>query len=43
MITAVMLFGMLGVAMFEVTTVHALSTTPDVDCDAAKDEVKKAA
>ena len=43
MMTAVMLFGMLGVAMFEVMTVHALSTTPDVDRDAANEEVKKAA
>jgi len=43
MITTVMLFGMLGVAMFEVTTVHEASTEPSVDDDADKKELKKAA
>jgi hypothetical protein len=43
MMTVLMLFGMLGVAIFEVTTVRALSTRPDVESDAAKEEVKKAA
>ncbi len=43
MITTVMLFGMLGLAMFEVTTVHEASTEPKVDHDADKEELKKAA
>ncbi len=43
MMTAVMLFGMLGLAMFEVTTVHEVSTAPEVDRDADTEEVKKAA
>ncbi len=43
MMTAMMLFGMLGLAMFEVTTVHEASTKPDVDHDADTEEVKKAA
>ena len=43
MITAVMLFGMLGLAMFEATTVHKVDSKPEIDHDADKKEVKKAA
>jgi hypothetical protein len=43
MITTVMLFGMLGLAMLEATTVHEVSTKPEVDRDAGEKEVKKAA
>jgi hypothetical protein len=43
MMTAVMLFGMLGMAMFEVTTVYKVTATPEVDSDAEKKALKKAA
>ncbi len=43
LITAMILFGMLGLAMLEATTVHKISTKPEVDGDASDEEVKKAA
>ena len=43
MITMVMLFGMMGVAVFEATRVEKPPTKPDVKRDADKREVKKAA
>jgi hypothetical protein len=43
MITTVMLFGMLGLAMLEATTVREVSTEPEIDRDAGEKEVKKAA
>jgi hypothetical protein len=43
LITVVMLFGMMGLAVFEATNVEESSTTPDVERDADKREVKKAA
>jgi hypothetical protein len=41
-ITVVMMFGMLGLAMFEATTVYEPSTKPEIDREADK-KVKKAA
>jgi hypothetical protein len=43
LMTIVMLVGMLGLAIFEATTAHEVSTKPEVDRDADREEVKKAA
>jgi hypothetical protein len=43
LITVLMLFGMMGLAVFEATNVEESSTTPDVRRDSDTREVKKAA